>query len=170
MLQQLLRSKPGGRFIEFMRSDRGKAFDRFLVRTTGFSLLMRVFSARGGFPPMPVLMLHTIGRRSGQERATVMPYIEMDGSIYLIGSNGAKSRDPFWVDNLRARPEATIDVRRVRRRVRARIVEQDSDEKRQLWAVAATKTPQYATYQRATSRPIPVVALEDANSVVRFDI
>lgn len=160
MLGTLMRTAPGSRFVEFMRSERGKKLDKFLVEKTGFSLLMRVFSARIGFPPMPVLLLYTIGRKSGEERSTVMPYVEMDGRLYLIGSNGAKPKDPLWVANLLANPDARIVVGRSERRVRARLLEFESPERARLWAVAETKTPQYSTYRDNTSRRIPVLALE----------
>lgn len=160
MLGSVIRTRPGRQFVQFMRSGAGKKIDKFLVRTTGFSLLMKTFSAMVGFPPMPVLMIYTIGRKSGAERSTVMPYVEMDGLIYLIGSNGAKPRDPLWMENLRANPRAKIVVDRRTSLRRARFLAVDSDERAKLWAFAETKTPQYTTYQNSTTRPIPVVALE----------
>lgn len=162
MLSSLIRTKPGKQFVQFMRGDTGKKIDKFLVRTTGWSLLMKTFSAMVGFPPMPVLMIYTIGRKSGAERSTVMPYVEMDGLIYLIGSNGAKPKDPFWIENLRANPRAKIIVDRKASLRRARFVEIGSEERAKLWAFAETKTPQYTTYQNSTTRQIPVVALEPA--------
>jgi F420H(2)-dependent quinone reductase len=160
MLATLIRTKPGKDFVQFMRSDRGKKLDKFLVRTTGFSLLMRVFSAMVGFPPMPVLMLFTIGAKSGEERSTVMPYVKMGNRIYLIGSNGAKPNDPAWVKNLLANPDAHIIINRETRNVRARMLDFDSPERAEVWAFAETLTPQYTTYQNSTNRKIPVLALE----------
>lgn len=162
MLRSVIQTKPGRRFVQFMRSDAGKKIDKLLVRTTGFSLLMKVFSTMVGFPPMPVLMIYTVGRKSGEERSTVMPYVKMDGTIYLIGSNGAKPRDPLWVENLRANPRAKLVVDRKTSLRRARFVEHGSDEYQRLWAFAETKTPQYTTYQKSTTRQIPVVAMEPA--------
>jgi len=162
MLSSVIRTRPGKQFVQFMRGDTGKKIDKFLVRTTGFSLLMKTFSAMVGFPPMPVLMVYTIGRKSGVERSTVMPYVEMDGLIYLIGSNGAKPKDPLWAENLRSNPRAKIIVNRKTYLKRARFVEVGSDERARLWVCAATKTPQYQTYQNSTTRQIPVVALEPA--------
>jgi deazaflavin-dependent oxidoreductase (nitroreductase family) len=89
-----------------------------------------------------------------------MPYLELDGRIYLIGSNGAKPRDPFWVENLRANPRAAVVIKRIQRAVHARMVEPDSNERARVWAYARTRTPQYETYSAQTSRVIPVVALE----------
>ncbi|ATE65825.1 nitroreductase family deazaflavin-dependent oxidoreductase [Rhizorhabdus dicambivorans] len=162
MLSTMIRTRPGRQFVQFMRGNTGKKIDKFLVRTTGFSLLMKTFSAMVGFPPMPVLMIYTIGRKSGEERSTVMPYVEMDGTVYLIGSNGAKPRDPLWMENLRANPRARLIIDRQTSMRSARFVEHGTDEYARLWAFAETKTPQYTTYQNSTTRRIPVVAMEPA--------
>ena len=160
MFSKIIRTKAGNNFVEFMRSERGKAIDKFLVRYSGFSLLMAIFSAKVGFPPIPVLLMFTQGRKSGQERSTVMPYLTLNGRIYLIGSNGAKPKDPAWVENLRGDPRARIIISRKIKMVKARLLEIESDERTAVWAYAKTQTPQYETYQKATTRQIPIVALE----------
>ena len=160
VLSALMRTNPGGRFVEFMRTEKGKAIDKFLVMNFGFSLLMRVFAARVDFPPIPVLMLYTIGRKSGMERPTVMPYLEFNNRLYLIGANGAKPKLASWVENILANPNVRVVIKRQERRLRARLVEPGTEEREQLWQFAATKTPQYNTYQSRMTRPAPVVALE----------
>jgi deazaflavin-dependent oxidoreductase (nitroreductase family) len=160
MLATLMRTEMGGKFVEFMRGPSGKKIDKFLVEKIGFSLLMRVFSAKVGFPPIPVLMLYTIGHKSGEERSTVMPYLEFNHRLYLIGSNGAKAKPPAWVNNILANPDVKVVIGRRKRRVRGRLVEVGSAERDQVWAFAATKTPQYNTYQSKMTRPCPVIALE----------
>lgn len=163
MFSAFLRTMPGSAFVEFMRSERGKKLDKFLVHYFNFSLLMLTFSSRGGFPYIPVLMLYTKGSKSGVLRSTVMPYFRFEGRIYVIGSNGAKAKDPAWVSNLRADPKATIRVNRRLRAVTARVLSVDSEERARAWAHAATKTYQYNRYQSQTDREIPVVALDDAD-------
>jgi deazaflavin-dependent oxidoreductase (nitroreductase family) len=160
MIGPLIRTDMGGRFVQFMRTDKGKKIDKFLVRNFDFSLLMKVFSARVGFPPIPVLMIYTIGRKSGEERSVVMPYFKVDGAIYLIGSNGAKKNDPLWVENLRADPRGRAIIHRKQRRVLAREVMPGSEEYERIWQHARVATPQYATYQSSTTRKIPIMALE----------
>ena len=160
MLSRLMHTALGGKFVEFMRSPRGKALDKFLVRKLDFSLLMRVFSARVGFPPIPVLLLYTTGRRSGAERDAVMPYLQFEGRLYLIGANGAKPKQAAWVENILANPDVRVIVNRREKLLRGRLVEPGSAERDRVWAFAATKTPQYNTYQRQMTRPAPVVALE----------
>ena len=168
MLGALMRTRHGGRFIEFMRSERGKAIDGWLVKNFGFSLLMKVFSARGGFPPIPVLILHTTGRKSGERRSAVMPYFEMDGNYYLIGANGAKKNDPSWALNIRANSEVDIDVNRRRIALHARELAPGSEERARVWTLAATKTPQYNIYDAQSDRIFPVISLESRPKSHRF--
>ena len=160
MLPTLMRTTLGGRFVEFMRSERGKELDKFLVRNFGFSLLMRTFAARVGFPPIPVLLLYTIGKKSGEEREAVMPYIGYEGRLYLIGANGAKPKPAAWVGNVLAHPDVRIIVDRRERLVRGRLVEPGSEERERVWSFAATMTPQYNTYQSQMTVPAPVIVLE----------
>jgi deazaflavin-dependent oxidoreductase (nitroreductase family) len=156
----VIRTPLGYKFVEFMRGPKGKRLDIFLVKHFAFSLLMAVFAARAGFAPLPVLMIYTTGRKSGEERATVMPYIEFEGRLYLIGANGAKPKDPFWVENLRAKADAKIVRDRKPAKVRAREVLSDTDEYQRLWQHAKTLTQQYSIYQDNTTRKIPVMVLE----------
>ena len=89
--------------------------------------MMHIFSAWIGYPPIPVLMIYTLGRKSWQERSTAMPYIIVDGRIYLIGSNGAQPRDPLWVE--RASPKALIYRNRKEELLTARLLEFESQER-----------------------------------------
>src|SRR5688572_29960755 len=102
MLTALVHTKLGRGFHEFLRSKRGRTLDKFLVKHFRYSLLMTVHTRLVGFEPLPVLMLYTIGRKSGLERSTVMPYFPWNGVLHLIPGNGGKNQDPHWVENLKA--------------------------------------------------------------------
>lgn len=160
MIGTLMRTDTGGRIVEFMISDKGKSIDKFLVRHCDYSLMMFVFSARAGFPPIPVLMLYTVGRKSGRERSVVMPFFAINETIYVIGSNGAATSDPQWVQNLRVNPKSRVVIHRRETQSLAREVVPDSDEYQSIWAHAREATPQYAAYQSNTTRKIPIIALE----------
>ena len=164
MLAKFLRTKIGSSFVEFLRTKKGKAVDKFLVKYFGFSLLMYVFALRAGFPPIAVLLLHTIGRKSGRENSVVMPYLEINHRLYLIGANGAKPTLASWVQNILVNPRVRVVLHGTTRRLRARLVEPGSPEREQVWQFAATKTPQYNIYQARMNFPAPVVALEDAGN------
>lgn len=110
---------------------------------------------------MPVLLLDTVGRKTGARRTSAIGYVP-DGDRYvLIGSNQGHVKNPAWVYNLRANPEATVQVGARKRRVRAR--EADGDERERLWRRAVDVYPGFELYkERAGSRHIPVVVLEPA--------
>lgn len=112
----------------------------------------------GRVGPLPVLLLTTRGRKSGEPRAVALNYIRDDDTFVVIGSNVGEDRDPGWWKNLKANPVAEILVDGKRIRVRARVCE---GAKRQLlWDRIVALDPAYEEYQRRTDRRIPVVALE----------
>ena len=104
------------------------------------------------------MMLLTItGRRSGQPRTTPLNCIA-DGDRYLaVASYGGDDRDPQWFKNLQANPEATIQVGSETVRVRASVA--TPEEKKVLWPKVVAAYKGYDSYQRRTSRDIPVVIL-----------
>ena len=108
---------------------------------------------------MPVLKLTTIGRKSGQRRATMLtsPLLEGD-NVMLVASYGGDDRDPMWFSNIVANPDVEVVMNGSTRKMRARIAE--SDERTRLWEALTAKHANYAGYQRKTSRQIPVVVLE----------
>lgn len=109
----------------------------------------------------PVLLLETRGARSGRPRATPLVYLQDGENVVLIASNGGRPGHPAWYHNLRAHPEASLTLRGVTRRFRAR--EATGEERERLWQRAVDFYPGYDTYQaRAGSRRIPVLVLAPA--------
>ena len=108
---------------------------------------------------MPVLKLTTIGRKSGQRRATMLtsPLLEGD-NVILVASYGGDDRDPMWFSNIVANPDVEVVMSGSTRQMRARVAE--NDERTRLWEALTAKHANYAGYQRKTSRQIPVVVLE----------
>ncbi|RMD85186.1 MAG: nitroreductase family deazaflavin-dependent oxidoreductase [Candidatus Dadabacteria bacterium] len=109
---------------------------------------------------LPVLLLTTKGRKSGQPRTVALTYLEDAGRYVVIASYLGEPRHPSWYLNLRANPEATVQVGSHTVRVRARDAE--GEERERLWRRAVEAMPDYQTYQQRTSRRIPVVLLEPA--------
>lgn len=100
------------------------------------------------------------GRRSGEPR-TVTLYAWPDGDAYVVvGSKGGAKDDPAWAVNLRADPAAALRTGKTEQRVRAREV--TGEERERLWELVTGHFPLYGTYQRRTSRVIPVFLLEPA--------
>jgi len=107
---------------------------------------------------LPVLLLDTVGRKSGQPRTNALTYFPKGDSYVVIASVLGEARDPAWWLNLRAAPDTRIQIGRERIGVRAR--EAEGSERGQLWSEVVAKAPDYAEYQARTERRIPVVVLE----------
>lgn len=111
----------------------------------------------GQFEGAPVLLLHSTGARSGQERVNPMMYMS-DGDRYLVFASAAGAdRNPAWYWNLHAHPDAEIEVGDDCLDVHA--VELQGAERDAKYALQAERYPGFAGYQRKTSRIIPVMAL-----------
>jgi deazaflavin-dependent oxidoreductase (nitroreductase family) len=109
-----------------------------------------------------MLLLTTVGRRSGRERVVPLLYVEDGGRFVVVGSNGGDARPPAWWLNLRARPEARIQIGGERFAVRAR--QASAGESERLWPELLAVYPPYADYRRRTRREIPLVVLERERS------
>jgi F420H(2)-dependent quinone reductase len=113
-----------------------------------------------------VVLLTTSGVRSGKQRtAPIWAYAEGEAWI-VVASRGGDTRSPGWYHNLRARPEALLEVGRRRLAVRAREVRAGSPEYERLWAKVTAAYPGYAYYRERSGRRIPIIVLEPANEVV----
>ncbi len=104
------------------------------------------------------VIVMTTGRRTGRGREIPLYAFEDGTRLVVIGSNAGDDREPAWVGNLRANPDATVRVGRDVRPVRAR--ETDGAERDRLWSLAAHGYPGYELYAQWTQRRIPVIALE----------
>jgi deazaflavin-dependent oxidoreductase (nitroreductase family) len=103
--------------------------------------------------------LHTIGRSTGQRRSTMLtaPIVE-DDRIVVIASKGGDDRNPFWYNNLLAHPDAELTINGRTVPVTARTA--NAVERAELWPRAVAAYSGYASYQKKTSREIPVVICE----------
>ncbi|MBF6591339.1 MAG: nitroreductase family deazaflavin-dependent oxidoreductase [Ktedonobacterales bacterium] len=127
---------------------------RLLLRLTGGRLLAT--SGR-----MPVLLLTTTGRKTGQPRTWPLAYLRDGEALVLVASNSGRDHSPAWYLNLLANSQATIQIGGVTRRVRAETA--SPAEKARLWPLLIRCDPLYAAYQRRTARAIPVVLLRDGD-------
>jgi F420H(2)-dependent quinone reductase len=123
----------------------------FVYRATGGRVGGRIV---GGL----VLLLTTTGRKSGKKRTVPLLYLEGGENLVLVASNGGAPVHPTWWLNLRANPEATVEVGREKLRVRAE--EASPREKERLWPKLVEMYGGYETYRRRTYREIPVVLLK----------
>ncbi len=108
---------------------------------------------------MPVLMLTTIGRKSGKPRTTMLTSPVQDGdTVVIVASYGGDARHPSWFVNLRANPDVEVLMNGSTKKMRARIA--TPEEKESLWPRVTDAYRGYGSYQRRTDRDIPLVFLE----------
>jgi deazaflavin-dependent oxidoreductase (nitroreductase family) len=111
----------------------------------------------GSFDGMPILLLHHTGAKSGAERVNPLAY-QADGGRYAIfASKAGAPENPAWYHNLKANPDATIEVGTQTLTVRA--AEAAGEERERLFAAQAARMPQFTEYAQKTSRTIPVIVL-----------
>jgi deazaflavin-dependent oxidoreductase (nitroreductase family) len=107
----------------------------------------------------PVLVLVTIGRKSGKVRHTPLLYVADGDRIVLLAANAGNDRVPAWWLNLRAAETVEILIRGRRRRMRWR--EADGEEYERLFAAMVDMYPPAEHYRGFTERRLPVVVLEN---------
>jgi deazaflavin-dependent oxidoreductase (nitroreductase family) len=105
----------------------------------------------------PMLLLAHVGAKSGKRRISGLTYMPHDGSFVVVGSFGGGARSPGWVYNLRAFPEAEVQVGSQKIQVQAR--EADEGERPRLWAEAARYHPAWGRFQQSAPRALPIVIL-----------
>jgi deazaflavin-dependent oxidoreductase (nitroreductase family) len=111
---------------------------------------------------VPVLLLTTIGRKSGQPKTTPLLYLEDGDRVVIVGSQGGMPKHPQWYLNLTANPEVRVQERSRVRTMRARVA--NREEHAVLWPRLVALYADFATYQAWTDRAIPVVILEPADA------
>ena len=104
---------------------------------------------------MPVVIVTTRGAKTGKLRKTALMRVEHDGEYALVGSMGGAPNNPVWVYNLRADPEAVV-IQDGPEPFDANVRELSGDERVEWWGRAVAAYPDYAQYQKNTTRLIPV--------------
>jgi F420H(2)-dependent quinone reductase len=107
---------------------------------------------------LPVLLLRTMGRKSGKERTAALVYLQDGKDLVVVASNGGSDSPPGWYFNIQKKPEVGVQIGRQRTRMRARIA--DAQERGRLWPlVNKNNSNRYDGYQQKTKRQIPLVVL-----------
>ena len=120
------------------------------------------FRANGGkvggpFEGGTLLLLHTVGAKSGTPRVSPLAYLTVDGKMLIVGSYAGAPKNPAWVHNLRANPQVHVEVGADSYDVMAR--ELPRDERDRAFAKVADQQPVFGEYQKNTDRAIPLFEL-----------
>ena len=115
----------------------------------------KIFSRSVG---CPVILLTTTGRKSGEPRTAPIFGFQVEQSIVAIPSNAGKKHYPAWYFNLRANPQAQVQVGRETRQMKAR--EASEEERERLWPRLASQYGGYDVYRARTDRYLPVVIFD----------
>jgi F420H(2)-dependent quinone reductase len=105
----------------------------------------------------PVILLTTLGAKTGKIRRTPLMRVEHDGQYAVVASLGGAPKNPVWYHNVKAHPRVELQDGPVTRDYEAREV--FDDEKATWWERAVEAWPDYAEYQTKTDRQIPVFVL-----------
>jgi deazaflavin-dependent oxidoreductase (nitroreductase family) len=102
-----------------------------------------------------ILLLGTTGRKSGKEHTIPIAYFEREGQYIIVASNWGRDQQANWYLNLKNNPEAKLGIRGSIINVRAH--EAKEQEYQLLWQFVTERHPPYASYQKMTSRAIPIM-------------
>ena len=112
----------------------------------------------GMFEGAPLLVLHSTGAKSGEERTHPMMYQAVDNAFAVFASYAGGPKNPAWFHNLVANPDAAVEVGTDVVDVTARVCE--GEEREAIWITQKERYPTFADYEQSTTRQIPVVVLE----------
>ena len=114
-------------------------------------------SVGGAFANVPLLLLTTIGARSGRSSTTPLGYLPDGYRRIIFATNGGGARNPAWYHNLLANPEVTIEVGTETLVCTATVL--TGAERNRLWDEQESRAPVFTEYRNRTDRLIPVIAL-----------
>ena len=111
----------------------------------------------GPFAGSPIILLHTIGAKSGKVRINPVMYSAVGDDLAVFASMAGAPTNPDWYHNIMANPEFEVEVGTETFTVSARVA--DAGERAKIWADQKSAFPQFADYEASTDREIPVVML-----------
>ncbi len=113
----------------------------------------------GNFEGAPLLLLHSTGAKSGQERVHPMMYRDLGGGpVAVFASKAGAPDNPDWFHNVVAHPDVTAEIGTETRAFRARTA--TGDEREKIWSKQKADYPGFAGYEAKSDREIPVVILD----------
>jgi deazaflavin-dependent oxidoreductase (nitroreductase family) len=120
------------------------------------------YRANGGAGDRPLLLLTTVGARTGQLRTTPMMFIPDGDRIMVVASNAGAWRHPDWYRNVLAHPQVTVE--RGAEKYQAQASVPQGAERDRLFDAICRQYPFFADHQAKVTRRIPVVVLTRADA------
>ena len=111
----------------------------------------------GTFVNSPVLLLTTIGRKTGKQWTVPLLYLTNGDNLVLVASNGGAAKHPTWFLNAQANPQVEVEIMGAKKQMQARVAV--PEEKQDLWPQIIAMYTGFAHYQEMASRDIPLVIL-----------
>ena len=135
------------------------ALSRWVQRTMNARTSRKIRGGRGKLMGMDVLVLNTVGRRSGQPRDTPVAWFADRTDAWLIVASGGGSRHPDWHVNLMAHPDRASIELPGREPMPVTPHQLDGTEREQAWQRIAAAQPRIAKYQSKSDREYPIIRL-----------
>ncbi|WP_129669590.1 nitroreductase/quinone reductase family protein [Phytoactinopolyspora endophytica] len=135
------------------------AFSRWMQRTMNARTNRKIRRGRGTFMGMDVLILNTVGRRSGQPRETPLAWFADGEDAWLVVASGGGSHSPAWHVNLMTHPDQASIELPGRDATPVTPHQLDGTDREQAWQLIAASQPRIAKYQSKSDREYPVIRL-----------
>jgi F420H(2)-dependent quinone reductase len=114
----------------------------------------------GTFQKIPVALLTTTGRKSGQPRVSPLYFLRDGDRVVVAASRGGSDKNPLWYLNLKANPKVSVQIKKEVLDLTAR--DATDDERAQYWPQLVKMYSGYEDYQSYTDRSIPIVICDPA--------
>ena len=116
----------------------------------------------GGFTGTPLLILHSVGAKSGRTHVTALMYQDLgQRQVAVFASKGGAPTNPDWYHNLVANPRATVELGTETFEVTTRVAR--GEERQRIWSAWKQRYPFFVGFERKTKRQIPVMILARAS-------
>lgn len=136
----------------------GSTFIRLVYQPLDRAVYRLTRGRRGLSPAREVLLLTSMGRRSGLPRQNPLMFLEHAGSYWVMGSNFGQDHHPAWTANLLADPDARVQIGDRVQPVRARLASED--ERKELWPLLVEVYPPWNVYTDWTDRSFRLFELQ----------
>jgi deazaflavin-dependent oxidoreductase (nitroreductase family) len=135
------------------------AFSRWMQRTMNARMTRKIRGGRGSFMGMDVMILNTVGRRSGQPRETPVAWFADGADTWLVVASGGGGQHPDWHANLMAHPDRASVELPGRDAVPVTPHRLDGADREKAWQRITAAQPRIGKYQAKSEREYPVVRL-----------